>query len=185
MRCDPLDPADMHRPAALGIVINWTTHWSGGYFGEGARHLLGPERWNRMYQFNQIAESGAIVSFSSDVVTAYEAHRAAPFFGMHVAETRVDPEFPVHPDLFPGSVRPEPTAGLSRELLLDGYTRNGALQLRLDDKIGSIAPGKAANLVVVSSDPLDARNLLLDVQVDAVLFEGTVVAGTLATPPDG
>ena len=183
--CELIDPADMHRPAALGIVINWTTHWSGGYFGEGARHLLGPERWNRMYQFNQIAESGAIVSFSSDVVTAYEAHRAAPFFGMHVAETRVDPEFPVHPDLFPGSVRPEPTAGLSRELLLDGYTRNGALQLRLDDKIGSIAPGKAANLVVVSSDPLDARNLLLDVQVDAVLFEGTVVAGTLATPPDG
>ena len=150
--CELIDPADMHRPAALGIVINWTTHWSGGYFGEGARHLLGPERWNRMYQFNQIAESGAIVSFSSDVVTAYEAHRAAPFFGMHVAETRVDPEFPVHPDLFPGSVRPEPTAGLSRELLLDGYTRNGALQLRLDDKIGSIAPGKAANLVVVSSD---------------------------------
>lgn len=183
--CELIDPADMHRPAELGIVINWTTHWSGGYFGEGARHLLGPDRWNRMYQFNRIAESGAALSFSSDVVTAYEAHRAAPFFGMHVAETRVDPEFPLDPELHPGSARPEPTASLSRELLLMGYTRDGALQLRLDDRIGSIAVGKAANLVVVSADPLDASQQLLDLHIDAVLFEGTVVSGHLAIDREG
>lgn len=183
--CELIDPADMHRPAELGIVINWTTHWSGGYFGEGARHLLGPDRWNRMHQFNRIAESGAALSFSSDVVTAYEAHRAAPFFGMHVAETRVDPEFPLDPELHPGSARPEPTASLSRELLLMGYTRDGALQLRLDDRIGSIAVGKAANLVVVSADPLDASQQLLDLHIDAVLFEGTVVSGHLAIDREG
>ena len=136
-----------------------------------------------MYRFNEMADAGARLTFSSDVVTGYELHRGRPFFGMQVARTRVDPEFPVRPEIFPGSVRPETTASLSRELLLEGYTRNGALQLRLEDRIGSIAVGKSANLVVLSADPLDASHLLLDVQVDAVLFEGTVVAGSLDMPP--
>ncbi len=29
--CELIDPADMSRPAALGVIVNWTTHWSGGY----------------------------------------------------------------------------------------------------------------------------------------------------------
>src|SRR5690625_5354866 len=49
--CELVDPADMSRPEKLGIIINWTPHWSGGYFGEEAIRHLGEERWNRMYRF--------------------------------------------------------------------------------------------------------------------------------------
>ncbi len=178
--CELVDPADMARPAELGIVVNWTTHWSGGYFGEGSRAHLGEERWNRMYSFTEMARSGALLAFSSDVVTSYELHRARPLLGLQIAHTRVDPEFPLDPDRYPESVRPEASECLPRDLLLLGYTFNGARQLRLDDRTGSLEVGKLANLVVLAQDPLhvDAQRIG-EVGIDAVVFEGQVVHGTL------
>jgi predicted amidohydrolase YtcJ len=178
--CELVDPADMGRPAELGIFVNWTPHWSGGYFGEGSKEHLGSERWDRMYRFNEIAESGAVVTFASDVVTGYERHRARPLFGMQIAHTRVDPEYPLDPAEYPGSVRPDESARLSRRLLLDGYTINAARQLRLSDRMGSLEIGKLANLVILADDPfvVDAAQLG-DIAVDAVVFEGRVVHGSL------
>lgn len=178
--CELVDPADMHRPAELGIIVNWTTHWSGAYFGEAAKKHLGDERWDRMYRFNEIAESGAVLAFSSDVVSGYELHRGNPLFGMQVAATRVDPEYPLSPDVYPGSVRPRADARLSRELLLAGYTINGAKQLRLSDAMGSLEVGKVANLCVLSADPFEVEpSAVGEVKFDAVVFEGRVVAGSL------
>jgi predicted amidohydrolase YtcJ len=178
--CELVDPADMPRPAELGIMVNWTPHWSGGYFGEGSKEHLGDERWDRMYRFNEIAQSGAVVTFGSDVVTAYELHRARPLFGMQVAHTRVDPEYPLDPSSYPGSVRPEASASLPRRLLLEGYTINAARQLVVDDRMGSIEVGKLANLVVLGEDPfLVEAERLGAVPVDAVVFEGNVVRGSL------
>lgn len=178
--CELVDPADLHRPAELGIIINWTTHWSGGYFGEVAKKHLGKDRWDRMYRFNEIARSGAVLTFSSDVVTGYESHRSNPLFGMQVAATRVDPEYPLDPAMYPGSLRPAADAVLSRELLLEGYTINGAKQLRLADKMGSLEVGKVANLSVLSADLFDAGpDSIGEIKFDAVVFEGRVVAGSL------
>ena len=178
--CELVDPADMVRPAELGIILNWSTHWSGGYFGEGSRQHLGDERWDRMYRFNEFADSGAVVAFSSDVVTGYEMHRGAPFFGMQVAHTRIDPEFPLDADRFPDAMRPQADARIPVERLLRGYTIDGARQLRLDDSIGSITVGKVANLNVLSADPLSVEpRRLSGIRCDAVLFEGDVVSGAL------
>lgn len=178
--CELIDPTDLHRPADLGIIVNWTTHWSGGYFGEAAKKHLGDDRWDRMYRFNEIASSGAVLTFSSDVVTGYESHRSNPLFGIQVAATRVDPEYPLDPDRYPNSVRPEADAVLSRELLLQGYTINGAKQLRLADKMGSLVAGKVANLCVLSADLFDAEpSSIGEIKFDAVVFEGRVVAGSL------
>ncbi|KQY06104.1 hypothetical protein ASD37_17395 [Mycobacterium sp. Root135] len=178
--CELVDPGDMHRPGELGIMVNWTAHWAGGYFGEGAKKHLGDERWNRMYRFNEMARGGANVAFSSDVVTAYELHRGNPLLGMQVAATRIDPEYPLDPAVYPGSVRPTADAALSRELLLDGYTINGARQMRLSDRMGSLTVGKVANVTVLSHDLFDVpAGSLGEIKVDAVLFEGNVVAGSL------
>jgi predicted amidohydrolase YtcJ len=178
--CELVDPADMPRPADLGIFINWTTHWSGGYFGDGSRKHLGSDRWNRMYRFNEIAQSGALVTFSSDVVTAYELHRADPFLGMQIAHTRIDPEYPLDPAAYRQSMRPEESARLPRDLLLTGYTINAARQLRLHDKVGSLKPGKVANLCILADDPFAVpSDQLSAVRIHAVLFEGNVVHGYL------
>ena len=103
-----------------------------------------------------------------------------PLFGMQVAATRIDPEYPLSPSVYPGSARPETDARLSRELLLAGYTINGAKQLRLADKIGSLEVGKVANLCVLSADLFEVEPRALgEIKFDAVIFEGRVVAGSL------
>lgn len=178
--CELVDDADIPRPAELDIIVNWTPHWSGGYFGDSSRAHLGPERWERMYRFNQIADHGALLTFSSDVVTAYELHRAAPLFGMQVAMTRIDPEYPLAPATYSDSVRPDASAAIGAARLLQGYTIDAARQLRHDDRTGSIEPGKLANLVVLSADPHEAApDTVASIQRDAVIFEGTVIFGVL------
>ncbi|SMG19198.1 amidohydrolase [Agreia pratensis] len=176
--CELVDPADMHRPAELGIIVNWTNHWSGGYFGEEARVHLGDERWGRMYEFNRIADSGATLTFASDVVTQYELHRADPFFGMQTAMTRIDPEFPLDAERYPESVRPSSASRLTLERLITGYTSAAARQLRIDDRVGSLEVGKDANLVVLSDDLFDlAPGQVGAVKPVVVVFEGAVVFG--------
>ena len=55
---------------------------------------------------------------------------------------------------------------------LRAMTIDAAWQLGLDDQLGSIEPGKAADLVILSADPLDPSTDLRSLQV-----ERTVVAG--------
>ncbi|MCQ4636478.1 amidohydrolase family protein [Anaerovorax odorimutans] len=178
--CEVVDPADMERPAKLGITINWSCHWSGGYFGEEAMNYYSREKWSRMYQFNPMIDSGALVTFSSDVVTGYELHRAYPFFGMQVAATKIDPEFPLDPDKYPNSMRPPASAKLSLPVLLKGYTINGAKQLHWQEKMGSLEPGKIANMLVTDKNMFDTPlDQIKDLKIDAVIFEGKVIRGSL------
>jgi predicted amidohydrolase YtcJ len=178
-----IDPSDMPRVGGLGVMLNWSPHWSGGMFGVAAAEHLGWERFNRMYQFNPVISSGGTVTYGSDVVTQYEAHRADPFFGMQVGHTRVDPQYPMRPG--PGTVegtqiREPMSARLSLEELLHGYTLSGAVQLRLADQMGSIEVGKSANLVVLDADLFEvSADKIRNVEPVAVLFEGRLVHGTL------
>lgn len=137
---------------AEGMFIDWSTHWSGGYFGEAAQAFHGKERWDSMYDFREFIEAGGVLGFSSDVFSYQEAVRANPFFGMQTAMTRVDPVMPLDPDRYPGSVRQPEGAKYTLEQLLQGYTRNNAVRMRLFDKMGSIEKGKLANLIVLEKD---------------------------------
>jgi predicted amidohydrolase YtcJ len=178
--CELVDPSDMHRPAKLGITINWSCHWSGGYFGEEALNYLTEEAWNRMYKFNPIIDSGALVTFSSDVVTFYELHRADIFFSMQVAATRVDPEYPLDSARYPGSIRPPQSAKLDVPILLKGYTINGAKQMRWGDILGSIERGKVANMNICSADIAKTPAAKLSgLSWDVVIFDGKVIRGGL------
>ncbi|MDO4486852.1 MAG: amidohydrolase family protein [Bacillota bacterium] len=178
--CEVVDPADMERPAKLGIAINWSCHWSGGYFGEEAMNYYTEEKWRRMYRFNEMIDCGAAVAFSSDVVTNYELHRAYPYFGMQVAATRVDPEFPLDPEKYPSSMRPQEDAKLNVKTLVRGYTLTGAHQLRMDDIMGSLEKGKIANLVVLDRDVMETPpEKLKEIKTEAVIFDGKVIRGAI------
>ena len=178
-----IDPSDMPRVAGLGVILNWSPHWSGGMFGVAAAEHLGWERFNRMYQFNPIITSGGTVTYGSDVVTQYEANRADPFFGIQVGHTRIDPQYPMQPGsgTVEGTQIREPiSARLTLEDLLHGYTLNGAIQLRLTEQIGSIEVGKVANLVVLDADLFELpADEIQNVEPVAVLFEGRLIHGTL------
>ena len=150
--CEIIHPDDIPRVRELGIYIDYSTHWAGGYFGEGAIPFLGQERWNTMHSFHKVIADGGKVGFSSDVFSYAEATRANPMLGMQVSMTRVDPWVPLDPEKYPGSVRPPVEAKLSVEQLIHGYTVINAERMRLDDIMGSIEAGKRANLVVFGED---------------------------------
>ena len=174
--CELVHPDDMARPAELGIIINWSCHWAGGFFGEAAIEYLGQERWNTMYDMTRFVESGAVVTYGSDVISVDEESRANPYFGMQVSATRVDPEYPLDPEKYAGSVRPPTHAKLSIEEMIKGYTRYGAIPLRLEDRIGSIETGKQANMVVLDKNifriPLEEIHTI---RPEAVMFEGEFI----------
>lgn len=174
--CEYVDPADMTRPAELGIIVNWTPHWSGGYFGDAALKYLGQERFDNMYQFNPMMDSGAIVTFGSDCYSMFEENRANPYFGMQTAMTRIDIEWPMDGE---NPMRQKEEAKLSLEKLLKGYTINAAIQLRVDDIAGSIEEGKSANYNVYGVNlfdvPADEFQYVLP---ELVVFEGRVIEGT-------
>ena len=176
--CELVHPDDMARPAELGIIINWSCHWAGGYFGEAAIDYLGQERWNTMYDFTKMLETGATVTYSSDVIGMCEEHRGNPWFGMEISATRVDLEDPLDPEKYPGSVRPPISARLTPQQLVDGYTRTGAVPFRMEEQIGTIEKGKYANLIVLDRNlfeiPLEEIHTI---DPKTVIFEGRIIKG--------
>lgn len=178
--CELIHPDDMLRPAQLGITINWTPRWAGGCYGEQGKKYMGEERWNSMYQFNPMIENGVTVAFSSDVINWGKIERANPFYGMEIGHTRVDIADPLNPEKYPGSVRPPEEAKLDRDVLLKGWTINGAKQMHWEKIMGSITRGKLANMVVLSDDFFHVDPFEISgIQCDAVIFEGQLVAGIL------
>ncbi len=171
-----VSPEDVARFAKLGVVANFTPHWNGGYFG-GADRTLGLPRYDRMYAIRPLLDAGAVVSFSSDITdhVEWKTDRADPFFGMQVGHNRQEPETGEA-----APVRPPADERLRLEDLVKGYTRSGAFQLRMDDRLGSIEAGKLADLVVLDRDLFAiGRYEIHDVTPLAVLMEGRVVSGAL------
>ncbi|MDX1440798.1 MAG: amidohydrolase family protein, partial [Rubricoccaceae bacterium] len=68
--------------------------------------------------------------------------------------------------------------GMSREKALEGVTLAGARMLNLDDRLGSLEPGKDADFVVLSGDPLSVYT-----RVEQTWVEGEKVFD-LANPED-
>lgn len=57
-------------------------------------------------------------------------------------------------------------AGMSRRSALEGLTIAGARMLDLDQRIGSLAPGKDADFIVLSGDPLSVYTHVLETHVE-------------------
>jgi imidazolonepropionase-like amidohydrolase len=65
-------------------------------------------------------------------------------------------------------------AGMSPEKALYGLTMAGALMLDLDKRVGSLAPGKDADFVILSGDPLSVYTKVLETWVEgAKVFDRT------------
>jgi predicted amidohydrolase YtcJ len=174
--CELISDQDFARVAPLGVMINWSPHWSGGYF-QGPLETLGQARYDELYRFQPIISSGGIVTFGSDTTSLYEWSRANPYLGMQIAHTRLDTDarYALH-----GPKKP-----LSEQLqmrdLLNGYTRNGAVQLRLADRLGTIEAGKLASIVVLDQDLFGVPSeKIQNTKAEAVIFEGRVVKGALS-----
>ena len=97
-------------------------------------------------------------------------HRTAAAAGLMVAAgatVAVMTDAPVDPvqhlrDMAIISIR----SGLPQERALETITINPAKILGVDDRVGSLEPGKDADFIVFDGDPWDARNPVLETYVD-------------------
>ncbi len=130
---------DIPRFAALGVVASMQPFHKADD-GRYAEKALGKARLAGSYAFRPLLDAGAVVAFGSDwpVVTA------DPFAGMDAA---------VNSRTLAGEVWQAQNAITVREALV-AYTRSPAWASHMETKLGTLRPGKLADLVVLSEDLL-------------------------------
>jgi imidazolonepropionase-like amidohydrolase len=74
-------------------------------------------------------------------------------------------------------------AGMTTSQALVSATSTAAYALGLDDLIGTVEPGKLADLVVVDGDPLEDIGVLVDEdRIHLVIQSGQPIAGAALEP---
>ena len=122
-------------------------------FGEDARWL---------YRFRALAESGIVLAASSDAPVS----APSPLLSMHAAVTRETDSGT--------SLNAEESVTVAQAL--DMHTNRAAYAIYREDEVGTIAPGKRADLVLLDADPTKiAPELLLDVKATMTIIGGESV----------
>ncbi len=162
---------DFPRFSELGVVSNFTPGWNEPFFKHIVEPKLGEERSRNLSRIRPILDGGSPVSFSSDSVSLTYLNWANPFLGMQVGMNRQKVE-----DGRNGEVLPPLTERLTLEEMIRGYTRDGAYQLRLDGRLGSVEVGKSADLVMMKDNLFDMdRYKVHKARVESVWMAGEEV----------
>ena len=162
-----IDEADHARFADLGVVANFQALWAypDSYITDVNLPAVGPERVQRMYPLGSIERAGGMIAGGSD----WSVSSLNPLEAIETAVTRQDATGEIDGVL-------NPAERVSLETMLAAYTRNGAYVMHQEDQVGTIEPGKLADLTVLERNlfEIPAREIG---EVDAVmtLFEGAVV----------
>jgi len=150
---------DLERFAKLGVFANYTPWWHNGGGPGVLTPMLGQKRATNMYRCKTVWNTGALVAWSSDNVAYGDFTTWSPYLGMEIGMTRTISEKTSVPAYCISPVaNPPAEERMSVEEMLIGYTINGARQLGIEDKKGSITPGKDADFLVFEKDLLTAEH---------------------------
>jgi len=160
-----VDPEDISRFAKLHVIAALQLLWAVAdpSTNEQVKPYLDPSIYRWMYPARSILDTGAVISGASD----WPVSTANPFAATYQAETRSGPQ-----GVLDASQR------MPREAMLYAYTRNSAQALGQLKDIGTIAPGKYADLALIDRDVLTVpAEELKSAAVVFTMFEGKIVYG--------
>jgi predicted amidohydrolase YtcJ len=153
-------PEDLPRFRELGVISALQLLWAaaGPDTIEIVKPYLAPEIYKWQYPARSILDNGGVISGASD----WPVSSANVFLAIYQAETRRGSE---------GIL--DASQDMPREAMFYAYTRNSARAMNLLDRVGSLAPGKRADLVLIDRDVLTISS---DEMRDAKIL-WTMVAG--------
>jgi predicted amidohydrolase YtcJ len=134
-------PEDFPRFRELGVISALQLYWAnaGPDTIEIVKPYLDPEVYKWQYPARSLLDNGAVISGASD----WPVSTANVFQGIYQAETRKGPEGVL-----------DASQDMPREAMFYAYTRNSARAMKMLDTIGTVSPGKRADLILIDRDVL-------------------------------
>jgi len=161
-----VQPADIPRFNQLHILASLQLLWALGdpTTIDIVKPYIAPELYKYQYPARSLLQAGATICGASD----WPVSTANPFMAIYEAETRRGKLGVL-----------DSTQCMPRMAMLYAYTINAAQALMAEKSIGSIAPGKYADLVLVDRDVLTVSpEAMKDTKVLWTMFEGKLVYGS-------
>jgi predicted amidohydrolase YtcJ len=159
--CSQCPPPLLERLRRLGAMV--VTQPPFVYYS-GQRYLatIPPDEIRWLYRLRSLLDGGLVVAASSDCPVAPDN----PLVGIYAAVTR----------RAESGEELSPEEAVSAEQALAMYTINAAYASFEEDIKGSITPGKLADMVVLSADPLKSPpERIKDIRVEMTIIDGRVV----------
>jgi predicted amidohydrolase YtcJ len=136
-----VDPPDFARFRALGVISALQLFWAdaGPDTIEILKPYVDPEVYKWQYPARSILDNGGIIAGASD----WPVSTANVFYAIYQAETRKGTE---------GIL--DASQAMPREAMFYAYTRNAARAMNMQKELGTIEPGKRADLILIDRDVL-------------------------------
>jgi predicted amidohydrolase YtcJ len=169
-----VDEEDLPRFGRLGVIGQFSANWMAADPGNTGITLdrCGPDRYRTIYRPRTVLDGGATISFGTDWPAASWFSTYKPLDAIETAVTRRSVGQPDMPVLEPAG------ECLDLDAALRAATLGPARQLRLDDLVGSIEPGKRADLVVLGRNLFEVPpHEIAATPVDMTMMNGRFTHG--------
>lgn len=159
-----IDDADLPRFGELGVAADLSPYlWYPSPLIDAIVDAVGA-RGRRYWPIRSLREAGVALLAGSDWPAAVAS--MDPWIGIETMVTRRTPGDPASPALWPEQALP-------LDDVLRIFTRDGARALRLDDRTGTLEPGKLADFIVLDRDLFAVPpEQLAATRVDQTYFAG-------------
>lgn len=158
-----VDPKDFARFKQLGVIASMQLLWATAenYTVELVKPYVSAQGYAYQYPAHSLQQAGALIAGASD----WPVSSPNPWNAIAQAMTRKGPL---------GVLNAKES--VDRQVMFQAYTLNAAKALRLERQIGSLAPGKQADLIVLDRDVFKvSAQELFDTRVLKTYFAGKQV----------
>ena len=164
-----VNPKEFPRFKELGVIASMQLLWATAesYTEELVKPYVSAFAYRYQYPARSLHKAGATIAGASD----WPVSSPNPWNAIAQASTRTGPLGVLNA-----------AESIDRETMLRAYTINAAKALRLEDRIGSLAPGKQADLILLDRDIFTVSDAeLFDTRVLQTWFAGKPVHQAGAT----
>jgi len=160
---------DLPRFRELDVVAQSTPLWAS--YDTYGKQFVSDDQFNRYWRFNSLKKLGVRLTWGSDFPASGAGMLGmSPILQMEIGHTRQDAGDADAP------IQPRKSERLDVDTLIRGYTIDAAYQLHMEKEIGTLAPGKKADLVLLDGNLFDKDDYAIhETKVLMTVMDGDIV----------